>query len=203
MSTNSSRLVASTPSAGLTEKDREVLRAFAFKTEHHIPRRAFKELPRYFRGVPSSTHDANRARARALAGLKPVKYDCCINTCVLFVGPHAHLDKCPHCDAARRDERGRPFKEFVYAPVIPRLRAMYRNPAAASQQRYRHEAAAEHEEGCVRDYTDGSHYRDLCQKFVRLDGLQRTYRYFSNELDVALGLCTDGFAPFRKRKQTC
>lgn len=52
------------------------------------------------------------------------------------------------------------------------------------------------------DIFDGSHYQGLKRKDVILDGVNQGHRYFSDDRDIALGLSTDGFAPFKRRKNT-
>src|ERR1700685_2309034 len=52
------------------------------------------------------------------------------------------------------------------------------------------------------DVFDSAHYRGLLQSKVTIDGKEIPYNFFSDSRDIALGLSTDGFAPFKKRKQT-
>jgi len=52
------------------------------------------------------------------------------------------------------------------------------------------------------DVFDSTHYRDLLHSKVTVDGKEIPYNFFSDSRDIALGLSTDGFAPFKKRKQT-
>ncbi|KZV79107.1 hypothetical protein EXIGLDRAFT_593983, partial [Exidia glandulosa HHB12029] len=187
----------------LSEDDLNALRGFAFKTEQHATRNMFESLPNYFPGVKTGTHDNNRARVTFLSGIKPTRYDCCADSCVLFVGRHEKLDKCPTCAKARYTEDGKPVKQFAYLPIIPRLIALYKNEATAQRQFYRDEATKTYQRDTLRDYIDGDHYRELLHKEVHLDGLPLGYRFFADMRDIALGLSTDGFAPFKKRKQTC
>jgi hypothetical protein len=50
---------------------------------------------------------------------------------------------------------------------------------------------------------DGRNYARLCKEYVTIDQKRRPYRFFDDPRDIALGMSTDGFAPFRRRKQTC
>ena len=52
------------------------------------------------------------------------------------------------------------------------------------------------------DVFDGSHYSMLQKTQVKLDHMVLDYKYFSDCHDVTLGLSTDDFAPFNKRKTT-
>ncbi|EJD42287.1 hypothetical protein AURDEDRAFT_38959, partial [Auricularia subglabra TFB-10046 SS5] len=190
----------------LSDEDLATLRAFAFKTERHVTRDTYNSMPDYFPILQIESLESNRARASFLSGFKPVKYDCCANSCVLFVHDFEKLTKCPICNQPRFAD-DKPVKQFVYLPVTPRLAALYRHQRTAEQMAYRHKATQEHEPGKLRDYVDGAHYRWLLGKCVQVDvdgkPVRARYKYFSDWHDIALGLSTDGFAPFKRRKQTC
>ena len=141
-----------------------------------------------------------KKRVRSLAGFKPVQYACCINSCVCFVGPYENLTECPNCKEGRYRANGKPCKYFDYLSVIPRLGAMSANATHAKKMRYRAEYV--HEPGIIKDVFDGSHYQSLLKTVVPA-GESNPFFYFSDERDIALGLSTDGFGPFKKRKQTC
>ncbi|EJD35526.1 hypothetical protein AURDEDRAFT_34670, partial [Auricularia subglabra TFB-10046 SS5] len=186
----------------LSEDDLRALRSFAFRTEENVTRGTYNSMPKYFPEIKTGTHESNRARVAFLSEFKPVKYDCCTNSCVLYVNEHEKLQSCPVCKAPRVVD-GKPAKQFVYLPITPRLAALYRNKHTATLMGYRHAATQEHEPGVLRDYVDGTHYRWLLGRPVRLDGKALGYKYFADLHDIALGLSTDGFAPFKRRKQTC
>ena len=63
-----------------------------------------------------------------LCNNRPVRYSCCINSCVCFVGLHEDLTECPNCKESRFKANGKPRKYFDYIPVIPRLQAMSASP---------------------------------------------------------------------------
>ncbi|EJD33080.1 hypothetical protein AURDEDRAFT_77226, partial [Auricularia subglabra TFB-10046 SS5] len=94
----------------LSEQDMDILRAFAFKTENYISRKTYRNMPRYFRKLLLPSPGSSRTRLKSLSGVKPVLYDCCPRSCVLFVGQHAKLDSCPVCKSARYDRRRRPLQ---------------------------------------------------------------------------------------------
>jgi hypothetical protein len=78
---------------------------------------------------------------------------------------------------------------------------MYANPAKAKEMQYR---AFEHNHTVDRisDVFDSRVYRRLLGKRVAIDGSHLSHKYFSDPRDIALGLSTDGFCPFRRRKAT-
>ena len=59
-----------------------------------------------------------------------------------------------------------------------------------------------HEPGIVRDVFDSSHYRSLLKTIVPTD-MDHPFFNFSDERDIALGLSTDGFAPFKQCDKMC
>jgi hypothetical protein len=60
----------------------------------------------------------------------------------------------------------------------------------------------EHTPGTTKDVFDGEHYHKLRNKHVELNGKTYPHNYFEDPRNLALGLSTDGFAPFKKRKST-
>ncbi|KAF7358560.1 hypothetical protein MSAN_01194200 [Mycena sanguinolenta] len=185
----------------LSEYDLAICRAFSFKVQANLTDKAFKMAPLAFpRDPPLPTLDTIRARVNFLAGFKPQVYDCCVNSCLCFVGPHADLTHCHYCNEPRRRANGKPRKKFTYIPIIPRLVAFAGNREMAEKQQYRAEHV--HEPGKTKDVFDGQHYRSLRTKFVKINGERLAHKYFEDPRDVALGASWDGFAPFKRRKKT-
>jgi hypothetical protein len=141
-----------------------------------------------------------KSRTAFLSGLDPILYNCCPNSCCCYVVPYAELDRCPYCNTSRYNSERRPQKVFVYIPLIPRLVALYRQRRFATLMRYRSEYV--HSPETNRDILDRSVYRNLLKRRVVVDGKKMPHRYFSDPRDIALGLSTDGFAPFRCRTMT-
>ena len=67
----------------------------------------------------------------------------------------------------------------------------------AENMRYRAHVH-KHTPGVINDVFDGSNYHHLRNQHVKLDGKNYEHRYFGDNRDIALGLSTDGFAPFRR-----
>ena len=144
-----------------------------------------------------------RSHVRDLSRFEPVKFVCCINSCICYTGPYADLDKCPKCETLRLDESGRARRTFSYIPLIPRLRALVSNHTYATQLQYRaDEHAKTRRPGTTTDIFDGLHYRSLLRERVIVGDQTYPHNYFSDHRDIALGFATDGFAPFKKRKHT-
>jgi len=55
-----------------------------------------------------------------------------------------------------------------------------------------------HTLGMMKDVFDGKNYCRLRKQKVELAGKVYDHKYFVDNCDIALGLSTDGFAPFKK-----
>ena len=182
-----------------------ILRAYAFKVDEHLTDEAFSKIPYAFPKEPIPTIKVCKARLQALSGFKPVRYDCCVNSCCCFAGEHKDRTSCPYCGQDRyiMDRKGRkkPRKVFNYLPFTPRLISMLANPNKAQEMQYR-AFVHEHTPGKISDVFDSHIYRRLLGKGVAFNGAGASHDYFSDPRDIALGLSTDGFCPFRRRKST-
>lgn len=58
------------------------------------------------------------------------------------------------------------------------------------------------EPGKIKDVFDGAHYKELLKTYLTSDGQPTNRTFFSDPRDIALGLSSDGFAPFKKRKHS-
>jgi hypothetical protein len=58
-------------------------------------------------------------------------------------------------------------------------------------------------EDIIQDLYDGMIYDSLPNTYVNVGGIKQPYWFFEEDTGIALGLATDGFAPFRNWKQTC
>ncbi|KAJ8596411.1 hypothetical protein M405DRAFT_726370, partial [Rhizopogon salebrosus TDB-379] len=183
----------------LSISDKAILRAFAFKIKSHITEANFNMLHFAFPSANVPSLKMAKSRVAFLSGLEPEHYDCCMNSCYCFIGPNKTLAVCPHCNVPCYRSDGQPNKQFTYVPVIPRLISMFRNSDLAKKMTYRaHDHT--HTPGSVNDVFDGSWYRELMHQNVVINGHQMPYTHFSDSRDIALGLSTDGFAPFCHRK---
>jgi hypothetical protein len=189
----------------LSERDMLILQVYAFKINEHLTDEVFAKIPYAFLKDPVPTVKVCRSWLQALSGFRPVRYDCCINSCWCFAGDHRDRTNCPYCGQDRWviNHRGRKKSQKVlnYLPFIPRLVAMQANPIKATEMRYQ---AFEHAPtpGKVTDVFDSHVYRRLLGKKVIINGKLALHKYFSDPHDVALGLSTDGFCPFWWRQAT-
>jgi hypothetical protein len=77
---------------------------------------------------------------------------------------------------------------------------MVANPVMAEKMSYhgQHHHAEDEDEIC--DVFDGRLYKELLGQRVTVDGTQSAHTYFSDKRDIALGLSSDGFSPFKNQK---
>jgi hypothetical protein len=185
----------------LTDEELAYLRHYALKVETHMTNDTFSKLAFAFPESTIGSWKFTKARAEFLATFRPVAYDCCISSCCCFVGPNGDLTSCPYCHEPRFNSKGRPRRRFTYAPLIPRLLAFYRNKEFGHSMLYR--SRYQPDGTNLQDVMDGENYQRLRETHVTVNGQPRPYKYFQDPRDIALGLSTDGFCPFRKRKKTC
>ncbi|KAH9940352.1 uncharacterized protein BXZ73DRAFT_8660, partial [Epithele typhae] len=187
----------------LTEEDLEYLRPFAYKVHHHLSGSAFAELPQFFPGSNVASWKLIQARAARLSGFEPRVYDTCVQSCIAYLGIYTDNVACPFCSQSRYKPHGNhiPRATFVYLPLEPRLKALQANADTAKRAQYR---AQEHHHvpGVVTDVMDSKHFRGLLDKKVTIGGKEFPHRFFEDPREFALGLSTDGFAPFKRRSKT-
>ncbi|KZV70740.1 hypothetical protein PENSPDRAFT_550904, partial [Peniophora sp. CONT] len=187
----------------LGEDDKALLRQYAHKVKHNITDEAWRDSVSVYTKETIPTIDEARARIAELSQFKPRLYDCCINSCIAYVGKYADKTVCPNrsCRERRRTLDGRPRKQFCYLPLIPRLKASAQSRSAASEHQYRAQRAQDSNK--ISDVFDSLHFRSLRTRHVVVDGEVLPHYFFSDDRDVPIGVSTDGFAPFRRRSSTC
>ncbi|RXW12405.1 hypothetical protein EST38_g13451 [Candolleomyces aberdarensis] len=192
----------------LSDEDIALLRAFALKVEDNLSDATFDKFRYTFPKSDLGTYKAAKARIQFLAGFKPVTYDCCPNSCMAYTGPdYSALGSCPFCGTSRYNSQKQAHKHYTYIPLIPRLQAYFRNSKLKEEMQYRHKFESTdrlaNEDDPIEDVFDSANYKSLKGTFVNVDGKQYTHTFFNDPRDIALGLSTDGFCPFKRRKQTC
>ena len=178
-----------------------MLRTFSLKVEDSLSEETWAKMMHTFRHHNIPSLKVTKARIEFLAAYRPVSYDCCINSCICYVGPHETKTRCPYCNEARKNANGHSRKTFTYSPIIPRLKAFFKNPEMVRLMQYR--STFTPEQDTVKDIFDGENYTRLKDEYVTIGGVQQGHKFFSNDHDIALGLSLDGFCPFKRRNQTC
>ncbi|QRV85581.1 Transposase family tnp2 [Ceratobasidium sp. AG-Ba] len=192
----------------LTETDLLAIRGFNYKIDTGITSRAYGKLPQAFPELERLPTEARmKTRMEILSGTTGVYIDCCEDSCVAFTGNKELLKECPRCGKDRYEQdpnnldRLRPKRTFFYMPAAPRLANLFRDPDMAEKMSYR--AEFQPKPGVTRDIFDGTHYQHLRDRRVWTAHESFDHKYFSAPTDIALGLSTDGYGPFKKRKSSC
>ncbi|KAB5588211.1 Transposase family Tnp2 protein [Ceratobasidium theobromae] len=137
-------------------------------------------------------------RLRILSQLETRSYDCCVNSCCCFLGKYKDVQICPFCKESRYNPSGKRRRAFQYSPLIPQLVGLFQSCEMASKLQYRAQVEQQDDPDTFQDVFDGEHYRTLRQTQVFPDN---SYRFFDNPEDLALGLSTDGFTLFKRRRR--
>lgn len=126
-----------------------------------------------------------------LSGIKPLLFDMCRDSCCLFAGPFASKSECPSCGALRFLDNGKPFMQFSYLPITPRIQAWFQSQPMIERLMYR--STHVHTPGQISDIFDGTNYQGMLGSDILLDGERLPHQFFSDPRDIALGVSTDGF----------
>ena len=125
--------------------------------------------------LPATTYETKQVVCPM--GLEIKKIHACPNDCILYRGKeYEKLDACPVCHASwykiRRDdpsdvegERPRkkiPAKVMWYAPIIPRLKRLFRNKHAKLLRWHKEDCKVDN---MLRHPTDGSQWRAIDREF--------------------------------------
>lgn len=82
----------------LSRLDLQAIRGFNYKVDTDMSARAYDKLPRAFPEIHRlPKHHRLRTRIARLSGIKGVRIDCCVNSCMAFTEPFDILEACIHC----------------------------------------------------------------------------------------------------------
>lgn len=183
------------------EVEKQLIRLWKWKTKHNITDSAFDDLRFVLPQLNILTSKVARRYIEFLARTRPALYPCCINSCLAYLGANLDLTHCPYCKEPKLNAAGKPRKFFRYCSVIDSLKSMFSNPDLVEKMAYRHRF--ESKEDIIQDIFDGKIYKQLQESNITVGGRDTGRKFFAAATDVALGMSTDGFAPFKSRKQTC
>ncbi|EPS96541.1 hypothetical protein FOMPIDRAFT_1104202, partial [Fomitopsis schrenkii] len=187
----------------LSNEEINLLKASALKVQDYLSEATFDKFRTTFDTPGLCSSQEARRRIDFLAEFKPVRYHCCVNSCIAYAGPaYANLNACPKCEEPRYHDcmNRRPRKVFTYLPLTPRLLSLVSHPEQARLMRYRaYEHPTNREADKMTDVFDASHYQNLLGTRVTVDGAELNHNFFCDSRDIALGFSTDGFSPFKGR----
>ena len=182
-----------------------VLELLQWKAENAVPDKGFEKLLKILKKklpkdneLPDSTYAAKKVVCPL--GLEVQKIHACPNDCILYRGAYKDLNACPVCGALRykirRDDPGDvdgepprkrvPAKVMWYAPIIPRLKRLFRNEEHAKLMRWHSEDRKK--DGKLRAPADGSQWRKIERKYWE--------EFAGDPRNVWFALSADGINPF-------
>ena len=168
-------------------------RMLGIKAENNHSQYSFEQMATLVREIAPNPSDIpkNYYEAKKIVsqlGLKAVKIDCCINSCMIFYKDDESLTECKFCNSPRFDSKKRtknvPFRRMHYLPLIPRLQRLYASMSSAPHMRWHFD---NHRNDNV--MTHPSHG----EAWLHFDRKHPTFAV--EPRNVRLGLCSDGFAP--------
>jgi hypothetical protein len=179
--------------------------------EFGIPRRCIQKINAVLRSVlpkelaPFDERTVTKHRSER-TGIKAVKYDCCINSCMSYA-MYPDATECMVCSHPRWKEtedfrapggacRSRkPFAQHTYVPVAHRLKLAWSDAQRANLMlRYRNMAGLARENGQCSDFWSA----DLMCELQEKDSAPRPM--FSQDTDIAFFLSSDGVKVFKSRR---
>ncbi|CAE6488550.1 unnamed protein product [Rhizoctonia solani] len=183
----------------ITTRDRTVLQFLATRLRTHFSRQTYDDLRLgACAGLKIPSEFVAWRRLRILSDLETRAYDCCVNSCICFLGKYRNLTSCPYCKEARFNSANSPRRLFRYSPLIPQLRALFQDPEMVEKLGYRVLCDALREYGVIQDVFDSEHYLRLRETLLDPEG---NYHFFDDPRDIALGVSTDGFTLFKRRRR--
>ncbi|XP_037444804.1 uncharacterized protein LOC119313096, partial [Triticum dicoccoides] len=182
-----------------------------WKAEAGVADSAFENLLKMLKNMfpkdnelPASTYEAKKVVCPL--GLEVLKIHACINDCILYRGEYENLNECPVCTALRYKIRGDdpgddvegqkprkrvPAKVMWYAPIIPRLKRLFRNKEHDKLLRWHKEDRKS--DGELRHTADGTQWRKIDRWFKDFAADARNIRF---------ALSTDGMNPFGEQSSS-
>ena len=111
----------------------------ALKIRNQLTQNTFKGVQKLTRGhmTIGSEYVAGQVLER-MSELSIQIYDCCVNSCICFMGEFESLTACPLCGELRHDKQNKAWNRFRYIPIIPRLQAMFWDQDTIDLLDYRH-----------------------------------------------------------------
>lgn len=161
-----------------------------------------KAIIRRFPGTLILSHYQVKMRLDEITGVMPIMRDMCVNSCLSFTGPFAHLQACPVCNQDRFNVLDcAPRQRHMTLPISTQMQALFRSPSSADAMQYRRQYTAQiHNELVNNDWTKTSPYRDI---FDGLDYLQAVIDHDIEDNDIVLMLSIDGAQLYQHKASDC
>ena len=120
----------------LSEEDLDMLQTFSLKVEDGPSEETWAKIMHTYNRHNTPLLKVTKAFVEFLAAYHPAAYDYCINSCICYVGPHKAKMHCQYCKEPRKNSNGHTQKTFTYSPIIPWLKAYFKNLTMIKKLRY-------------------------------------------------------------------
>ncbi|KZP26446.1 hypothetical protein FIBSPDRAFT_732303, partial [Athelia psychrophila] len=167
----------------VSDQDRMYARAYKLRQMSNISRKTFDQM--CFTYQDHLTIDSLwviQHRFSMLTEIEPILYDCCISSCLCYVGKYEKDTYCRFCNEPRA-RGGKAQQTFSYLPLIPQLQGYFQSKKKIEALSYRSNFI--HSPGNICDVFDSDHYQHLLATKVTVDGHQQPYCYFDSPTDIA------------------
>ena len=170
-------------------------RLMALKTDYNLAEECVDAIADFVKDVlpednlaPGSYYEVQKLVAGL--GLPYQVIDVCIDNCMIYWRADENRENCKFCQKPRyQDTSGRvpvPYKRMWYLPLTERLKRLYQSERTAEPMRWHAEHLTNGEITHPFDAEAWKHFQSTYPEFT------------SEERNVYLALCTDGFSPFGK-----
>src|SRR5258708_24531644 len=92
--------------SSISDYDLDILRLFAMKIRNNLTTSTFHEMSYNFSKAGMESLAKMRSHVQVLSCFGPMKFTCCINSCICYTGPYADFDKCLKCGTLHLNESG-------------------------------------------------------------------------------------------------
>lgn len=165
-----------------------------WKIKYGVTDTAFDELVKLVNsslnsGIKLLSYYRSSSALSRLVPFEVQKFECCINSCLLFVGEYKDCKTCPECKHERyKGDSKTPWATFDYVSPFEQIRVQMGDAGRRREFLYRHNyICSPRWKTSLADIFDGSQYVSLHER-----------GFFENKYDMAFSLTTDGFQIFNQ-----
>ncbi|RDB26701.1 hypothetical protein Hypma_005263 [Hypsizygus marmoreus] len=145
------------------------------------------------------SYDQVKRRVANLTGIKPIKNDMCVNSCMAYTGPYVEKEACYRCGEPRfHPGTTNPRQQFFTIPLAPQVQALRRHHRSARDMQYFWNRVQE----LLREHA-GAGIETLDDICCGTDVLQAVHDGHIGEHDTVLMMSFDGAQIYRNKTSDC
>ena len=191
MSSKESEDMMQTDNATPNKEIIEGLKLLYLKSLYNFTKSAYNDIIKVFTTNNLSLYNVKKYLTE-VTGLVPVFYDMCENSCICYTEEYEFYQRCPICESARLDTKGKAKKVMPYLSIKDRLKTQFSNENRAKELLYRYEHITNKNDDDLDDIFDGEIYKELVNKNL-----------FNDKRDVAFTASCDGYQIFKQKTDDC